>query len=62
MVYQQCGPICPQSCDSSDDTCHSGCAEGCMCPDGLVVGVNGQCVNGSLSCLSKCSLYKDACI
>ena len=43
MTFQQCGPVCPQSCDSTDATCHSGCAEGCFCPDGQIVNQDGEC-------------------
>ena len=44
MVYQQCGSLCPQTCDNIDTTvCISGCAEGCFCPDGLVAD-NGNCI------------------
>jgi len=48
MVYQQCGPICPQTCDSINKTCYGGCAEGCFCPDGQVVDELGLCVDDSL--------------
>ena len=48
MVYQQCGPICPQTCDSSNVTCYGGCAEGCFCPDGQVFDEQGQCVDNSI--------------
>ena len=45
MIYQQCGVRCPQTCDNADTTnCPSGCAEGCFCPDGLVVS-NGRCID-----------------
>jgi len=44
MVYQQCGCICPQTCDNIDGTCISGCAEGCFCPAGLVIDDDGICV------------------
>ena len=43
MTFQQCGPVCPQSCDSTDATCHSGCAEGCFCPDGQIINEDGEC-------------------
>ena len=33
MVYQQCGPLCPQTCDTDEDVeCSNGCVEGCFCP------------------------------
>ena len=45
MVYQQCGPLCPQTCDNiGTSNCLGGCAEGCFCPDGQVF-LNGRCVN-----------------
>ena len=44
-VYQQCGPVCPQTCDTVNDTsCSGGCIEGCFCPDGQVFA-NGDCIN-----------------
>ena len=44
MVYQQCGSLCPQTCDNAEATiCPSGCAEGCFCPHGLVA-YNGNCI------------------
>ena len=44
MVYQQCGSLCPQTCDNIGTlNCSGGCAEGCFCPDGLVVH-NGKCI------------------
>ena len=45
MVYQQCGPSCPQTCDNiGTSNCPGGCAEGCFCPDGLL-HYNGTCIN-----------------
>ena len=45
MVYQQCGPVCPQTCDTEEDTeCINGCVEGCFCPSGKVL-YNEVCVN-----------------
>jgi len=45
MVYQQCGPVCPETCDNDDSAqCPSGCVEGCFCPTGMVLS-NGQCIN-----------------
>ena len=45
MIYQQCGALCPQTCDNTDITnCPGGCAEGCFCPDGLVIS-NGRCID-----------------
>ena len=45
MVYQQCGPVCPQLCDTvENEDCSNGCIEGCFCPSGKVL-FNGNCVN-----------------
>lgn len=45
MIYQQCGPRCPQTCDNvGSDDCYSGCAEGCFCPEGQVLS-GGRCIN-----------------
>jgi len=45
MVYQQCGQLCPQTCNNIGiSNCLGGCAEGCFCPDGQVF-LNGRCVN-----------------
>ena len=49
MVYKQCGPLCPPTCDDSDallcsDRYKSICKEGCFCPDGTVL-YNGQCID-----------------
>lgn len=45
LVYQQCGPVCPLTCDTDEDTdCSSGCVEGCFCPSGKVL-YKGICVN-----------------
>ena len=47
MIYQQCGPLCPQTCDTDEDTdCSGGCVEGCFCPSGQVLS-NGHCINVS---------------
>ena len=48
MVYQQCGPLCPQTCQNiGSSNCHSGCAEGCFCPDGQVL-LGGRCIDSVL--------------
>ena len=45
MVYQQCGSLCPQTCDNIGTlNCQGGCAEGCFCPDGQVF-YNRNCIN-----------------
>ena len=52
MVYQQCGPSCPQTCDTNEDTdCSGGCVEGCFCPSGKVLS-KGSCIN-PIDCLGK---------
>ena len=44
MIYQQCGLLCPQTCDDDGASdCIAGCAEGCFCPVGQVV-YNGECI------------------
>ena len=43
MLFQQCGILCPQTCDTPAMSA-SGCAEGCFCPNGQVADGNGQCV------------------
>ena len=56
MVYQQCGPLCPQTCDNiGTSNCIGGCAEGCFCPDGQVF-LNGQCVN-PIACPGEFYVY-----
>ena len=45
MVYQQCGPLCPQTCDTIEDKeCSGGCVEGCFCPRGMVLS-NNHCID-----------------
>ena len=46
MIYQQCGPLCPQTCDTNEDECSGGCVEGCFCPSGKVLW-NGNCIDSS---------------
>ena len=48
MIFQQCGPACPPTCDSDDSVpCPStDCVAGCFCPTGLVLS-DGQCINES---------------
>jgi len=53
MVYQQCGSICPQTCDNINGTCYGGCAEGCFCPDGQVINDEGECEDDSICLLGK---------
>ena len=50
--FQQCGPLCPHTCDSSSACNSSGCAEGCFCPDGQVENSDGLCIDPS-NCPSK---------
>ena len=45
MVYQQCGSLCPQTCDTiENEECGGGCVEGCFCPSGTVLS-NNHCVD-----------------
>ena len=44
-TFQQCGPLCPQTCNSSTACNSSGCAEGCFCPDDQVENRDGLCVD-----------------
>ena len=44
MVYQECGPLCPQTCDEKDDDCPGGCAPGCFCPYRQYL-LDGVCVD-----------------
>ena len=45
MVHQQCGSLCPHTCDNiGTSNCQGGCAEGCFCPDGQVM-YNGRCID-----------------
>ena len=46
MIYQQCGRVCPQTCDNFNVSCEGGCAEGCFCPAGQVL-LGGVCMNSS---------------
>ena len=47
MVYQQCGPVCPLTCDTdTNEECIDGCIEGCFCQSGQVLS-NGYCINPS---------------
>jgi len=43
MIFQQCGPVCPQTCDTYDVDCGHGCIEGCFCPSGQVLA-KGDCI------------------
>ena len=52
MVYQQCGPLCPQTCDNIGIiNCQGGCTEGCFCPHGKVFH-DGRCIE-PLTCAGK---------
>ena len=47
MVYQQCGQLCPQTCDiDEDEECSGGCVEGCFCPSGMFTSY-GYCITSS---------------
>ena len=46
MVYQQYGSMCPQTCETDENTvCTEGCAEGCFCPSGKVLNNDGNCID-----------------
>ena len=48
MVYQQCGSLCPRTCQNIDLLeCLSGCAPGCFCPNGQVMQ-DGRCIDAIL--------------
>ena len=52
MVYQQCGPLCPQTCyNIGTSACPGGCAEGCFCPYGKVLS-DDRCIE-PLTCAGK---------
>ena len=57
MVYQDCGPLCPQTCQERDEVCAGGCAAGCFCPSGQYL-LDGKCVE-ELLCTGniQCTLY-----
>ena len=46
MAYQDCGPLCPQTCEGRDEVCAGGCAAGCFCPSGQYLR-DGKCVDES---------------
>ena len=47
MVYQQCGPLCPQTCDTIGGVeCNGGCIEGCFCPGEMFTSF-GYCISDS---------------
>ena len=47
MVYQQCGPLCPQTCDTiGGEECNGGCIEGCFCPSEMFTSF-GYCISES---------------
>ena len=55
-VYQQCGQVCPQTCDTIESIdCIDGCIDGCFCPSGQVMW-NEDCINAS-ECESTYSNY-----
>ena len=55
MEYQQCGPVCPQTCGNDASDCYSGCAEGCFCPNDEVL-MDGKCINKT-NCPGKLTSY-----
>nr|XP_014342845.1 PREDICTED: SCO-spondin [Latimeria chalumnae] len=51
LVYEACGPVCPQTCDNlgEEPLLHCGaisCVEGCFCPEGMVMQ-GDSCVDAS---------------
>ena len=45
MVYEQCGPVCPRTCNNyRRPECIGGCVDGCFCPSGQVLH-SGQCID-----------------
>ena len=48
-TFQQCGPLCPQTCDNNGAACTGGCAEGCVCPMGQVINDEGNCTCGCIN-------------
>ena len=57
MVYQECGPICPQTCDNKDEPCDGGCAAGCFCPYTQYL-LDGVCVDEEVCTGNDISLYE----
>ena len=58
MVYQQCGSLCPRTCQNIDLLdCPSGCASGCFCPNGQVMQ-DGRCID-SILCPGTNIQYKE---
>jgi len=60
MVYQQCGPVCPQTCDiiNGGVDCIGGCVEGCFCPSGQVL-LDGNCTSvETIKCPGISHLFK----
>ncbi|XP_065903900.1 P-selectin-like [Dysidea avara] len=47
QTFQQCGSLCPQTCENIGATCTGGCAEGCFCPLGQVINQDGNCEDAS---------------
>ena len=48
MLYQQCGSLCPRTCQNTDLLeCISGCVSGCFCPSGQVMQ-DGRCIDSIL--------------
>ena len=49
MVYKECGPNCPETCDNRNNNydCQiiGSCSSGCYCPDGKVLSSNGTCID-----------------
>ena len=54
MEYQQCGPVCAQTCQTVNTGCIGGCIDGCFCPSGQVV-IEGRCRDVD-DCASKLNI------
>ncbi|KAM8967216.1 LOW QUALITY PROTEIN: SCO-spondin-like [Pelodytes ibericus] len=65
LVYEACGPPCPQTCRSSslEETCRlSSCVEGCFCPAGKVLH-EGSCIDPSqCPCYWGAMLFPEAAV
>ncbi|XP_078600776.1 uncharacterized protein LOC144875877 isoform X3 [Branchiostoma floridae x Branchiostoma japonicum] len=61
MVYHECGPGCPLTCDNMHDPnvdCNVECVSGCFCPDNMVQQ-GDQCIRPSLCTDCYCYGYGD---
>ncbi|KAK2585761.1 hypothetical protein KPH14_010370 [Odynerus spinipes] len=54
QIYQICGSSCKRSCQdiSFNPDCKEECVEGCNCPEGQTLDINGECIPiGQCSCI-----------